>query len=254
MCRIQAPDCLGLFTALSNSGLPLLCRLFLGTDSSTASSPVRETPRSPPTGSSGESMDSVSVSSSDSSSPSDSEGLTPTHSSDSQQNKVGYYKVNKKRLYSNPHWSLYLFIHSHSSLVKVTLLEVYNKNSCEPCRCHSVVVWYGLVDLYVTSASTLSQLSESSSCTSLHSMDTSSSTASVTMTPVSPSLPGPPCTHRRSVSLTPLTPSSPSQTPAYNTQAQDACIIRVSLEHGNGNLYKSILVRKCRSVYVCFAV
>ncbi|TKS74495.1 Ral guanine nucleotide dissociation stimulator-like 1 [Collichthys lucidus] len=147
-------------------------RLFLGTDSNAASSPVREMPRSPPTGSSGESMDSVSVSSSDSSSPSDSEGLTPTHTSDSQQNK----------------------------------------------------------------------LSESSSCTSLHSMDTSSSTASVSMTPASPSLPGPPCTHRRCVSLTPLTPTSPSQTPAYNTQAQDACIIRVSLEQGNGNLYKSILL------------
>uniref|UniRef100_A0A3Q1F1T4 Ral guanine nucleotide dissociation stimulator-like 1 n=1 Tax=Acanthochromis polyacanthus TaxID=80966 RepID=A0A3Q1F1T4_9TELE len=150
-----------------------LSLLFLGTDSNSASSPVRETPRSPPTGSSGESMDSVSVSSSDSSSPSDSEGLaTPTHNSDSQQNK----------------------------------------------------------------------LSESSSCTSLHSMDTSSSTASVSMTPASPPLPGPLCTHRRSVSLTPLSPSSPGQTPAYNMQAQDACIIRVSLEQGNGNLYKSILL------------
>ncbi|KAA8590023.1 hypothetical protein FQN60_013388 [Etheostoma spectabile] len=131
-----------------------LSLLFLGPDNNTASSPVRETPRSPPTGSSGESMDSVSVSSNDSSSPSD----------------------------------------------------------------------------------------KSSSCNSLHSMDTSSSTASVSMTPASPSLPGPPCTHRRSISLTPLSPSSPSQSPAYNTQAQDACIIRVSLEHGNGNLYKSILL------------
>ncbi|XP_029285363.1 ral guanine nucleotide dissociation stimulator-like 1 isoform X2 [Cottoperca gobio] len=150
-----------------------LSLLFLGPDSSSAaSSPVRETPRSPPTGSSGESMDSVSVSSSDSGSPSDGEGLTPTHTSDTQQNK----------------------------------------------------------------------LSESSSCNSLHSMDTSSSTASVSMTPASPPLPGPPCTHRRSMSLTPLSPSSPSQSPAYNTQAQDACIIRVSLEHGNGNLYKSILL------------
>ncbi|XP_071343671.1 ral guanine nucleotide dissociation stimulator-like 1 isoform X1 [Trachinotus anak] len=150
-----------------------LSLLFLGTDNNAASSPIRETPRSPPTGSSGESMDSVSVSSSDSSSPSDSEGLTaPTHTSDSQQNK----------------------------------------------------------------------LSESSSCNSLHSMDTSSSTASVSMTPASPPLPGPTCTHRRSVSLTPMSPSSPSQTPAYNTQAQDACIIRVSLEQGNGNLYKSILL------------
>lgn len=116
-------------------------------------------------------MDSVSVSSSDSGSPSDSEGLaTPTHTSDSQQNK----------------------------------------------------------------------LSESSSCTSLHSMDTNSSTASVSVIPTSPSFPGPSCMHRRSISLTPL--SSPSQALAYNTQAQDACIIRVSLEHGNGNLYKSILL------------
>ncbi|KAF6726423.1 Ral guanine nucleotide dissociation stimulator-like 1 [Oryzias melastigma] len=148
-----------------------LSLLFLGTDSSAASSPVRDTPRSPPTGSSGESMDSVSVSSSDSSGPSDNEGLaTPTHS-------------------------------SHPS-----------------------------------------KLAESSSCTSLHSMDTSSSTASVSMTPTSPALSGPPCTHRRCVSLTPMSPGSPSQTPAYNTQAQDACIIRVSLEHGNGNLYKSILL------------
>uniref|UniRef100_A0A8C5DGE9 Ral guanine nucleotide dissociation stimulator-like 1 n=1 Tax=Gouania willdenowi TaxID=441366 RepID=A0A8C5DGE9_GOUWI len=150
-----------------------LSLLFLGTESTSASSPVRETPRSPPTGSSGESMDSVSVSSSDSSSPSDIEGLaTPTHTSDSLQNK----------------------------------------------------------------------LSESSSCTSLHSMDTSSSTASVTMTPTSPSIIGHPCLHRRSISLTPLSPSSPSPTPAYNTQVDDACIIRVSLEHGNGNLYKSIML------------
>lgn len=40
-------------------------------------------------------MDSVSVSSSDSSSPSDNEGLTPTHTSDTQQNKVGYNTVEK---------------------------------------------------------------------------------------------------------------------------------------------------------------
>ncbi|XP_008336473.2 ral guanine nucleotide dissociation stimulator-like 1 [Cynoglossus semilaevis] len=73
-------------------------------------------------------------------------------------------------------------------------------------------------------------------------MDTSSSTASVSMTPASPSIPGPTCGHRRSVSLTPVSPTSSSQSPAYNTQAEDACIIRVSLEHGNGNLYKSILL------------
>ncbi|XP_057213204.1 ral guanine nucleotide dissociation stimulator-like 1 isoform X2 [Triplophysa rosa] len=146
-----------------------LSLLFLGTDAS--NSHMRESPRSPPTGSSGESMDSVSVSSNDSS-PSEGEGMTPTHSIDTH----------------------------------------------------------------------LKKLSESSSCTSLHSMDTSSSSASASISLASPTLPGPPCTHRRSVSLTPMTPTSPSFSPAYNTQAQDACIIRVSLEQGNGNLYKSILL------------
>ncbi|KAJ8419003.1 hypothetical protein AAFF_G00005020 [Aldrovandia affinis] len=148
-----------------------LSLLFLGADTAASNSPVRESPRSPPAGSSGESMDSVSVSSSDSS-PLDSEGLTPTHTPDMTEKK----------------------------------------------------------------------LSESSSCSSLHSMDTSSSSASVPMSPASPSLPGPPRTHRRSASLTSVSPTSPSLPPAYNTQAQDACIIRVSLEQGNGNLYKSIML------------
>ncbi|KAJ8278915.1 hypothetical protein COCON_G00059810 [Conger conger] len=131
-----------------------LSLLFLGAEATSASSPVRESPRSPPTGSSGESMDSVSVSSSDSG-PSDSEGLTPTHTPDIAEKK----------------------------------------------------------------------LSDSSSCSSLHSMDTSSSSASAALTPASPPLPG---------------PRSPDPRP--RTAAQDACIIRVSLEQGNGNLYKSIVL------------
>uniref|UniRef100_A0A671QC07 Ral guanine nucleotide dissociation stimulator-like 1 n=1 Tax=Sinocyclocheilus anshuiensis TaxID=1608454 RepID=A0A671QC07_9TELE len=148
-----------------------LSLLFLGIDATNTSSPVRESPRSPPTGSSGESMDSVSVSSSDSS-PSESEGMTPTHSIDTH----------------------------------------------------------------------LKKLSDSSSCTSLHSMDTSSSTASASISLASPTLPGPPCMYRHSISLTPMSPTSPGFPPAYNTQAQDACIVRVSLEQGNGNLYKSIML------------
>ncbi|XP_041914102.1 LOW QUALITY PROTEIN: ral guanine nucleotide dissociation stimulator-like 1 [Alosa sapidissima] len=78
--------------------------------------------------------------------------------------------------------------------------------------------------------------------TSLHSMDTTSSSASNPLSLASPTQPSAPhCTHRRSASLTPLSPTSPLP-PAYNTQAQDACIIRVSLEQGNGNLYKSIML------------
>ncbi|XP_015211732.2 ral guanine nucleotide dissociation stimulator-like 1 isoform X1 [Lepisosteus oculatus] len=83
------------------------------------------------------------------------------------------------------------------------------------------------------------KLSESSSCSSLHSMDTSSSSASVTVPP-SPSLPAPPPAHRRSCSLSPTSPGPAP--PAYNPQGQDSCIVRVSLEQGNGNLYKSILL------------
>lgn len=235
-CCIQVPHCCDLFILLSNNWLPLLSRLFLGTDNSAASSPVRETPRSPPTGSSGESMDSVSVSSSDSSSPSDSEGLTaPTHTSDSQQNKVGCDPPRQRcTVYEN--WFLGMCLLMSQTDEKWGLSELL-------CFCEAQWWSYTFICLYVTSFM-FPQLSESSSCNSLHSMDTNSSTASVSMTPASPSLPGPPCTHRRSVSLTPMSPSSPSQTPAYNTQAQDACIIRVSLEQGNGNLYKSILVSK----------
>ncbi|XP_046907081.1 ral guanine nucleotide dissociation stimulator-like 1 isoform X2 [Hypomesus transpacificus] len=174
----------------SSSMVKRLSLLFLGADSC---SPLREA-RSPPAGSSGESMDSVSLSSSDSS-PSDGD----THTTDA---------------------------HTHT----------HNPDAPR------------------------SKLSESFSCTSLHSMDTNSSSsaapaspsltplspASPSLSPLSPSLPAspslPPCSHRRSMSLTPLSPASPSLPPAYNTQAQDACVIRVSLPHGNGNLYKSILL------------
>ncbi|KAL1022945.1 hypothetical protein UPYG_G00034570 [Umbra pygmaea] len=92
----------------------------------------------------------------------------------------------------------------------------------------------GLTPIH-TSSTQHNKLSDSSSCTSLHSMDTTSSSASVPVTPVSPSLPSPANMHRRSGSLTPSSPS-------YNMQGRDNCIIRVSLEQGNGNLYKSILL------------
>ncbi|MGH0174118.1 UNVERIFIED_CONTAM: hypothetical protein FKN15_066326 [Acipenser sinensis] len=77
----------------------------------------------------------------------------------------------------------------------------------------------------------LKKLSESSSCSSIHSMDTSSSF---------PSLPEPPPTHRRSVSG-----SSALPLPVYNQQNEDSCIIRVSVQASNGNLYKSILGYVC---------
>ncbi|XP_023653733.2 ral guanine nucleotide dissociation stimulator-like 1 [Paramormyrops kingsleyae] len=134
-----------------------LSLLFLGPEAMGVTSLGRDCPRVTPAGSSGESMDSVSMSSSDSS-PSDSDGVSVTHT---------------------------------SSLAYET----------------------------------------SSSCSSLHWVEQSSSAATVPSTPCSSSLTCH-CTFTSMANLPPL----------YNTQAQDACIIRVSVEHSNGNLYKSILL------------
>ena len=43
-----------------------------------------------------------------------------------------------------------------------------------------------------------------------------------------------------SVSVTPIT--SKVLPPVYNQQNKDMCIIRISIEDDNGNMYKSILV------------
>ncbi|MGH0178474.1 UNVERIFIED_CONTAM: hypothetical protein FKN15_077389 [Acipenser sinensis] len=49
-----------------------------------------------------------------------------------------------------------------------------------------------------------------------------------------------PLQHRRSASMTSL--------PVYNQQIDDSCIVRVSVESSNGNLYKSILHRRSASM------
>ncbi|KAM4664222.1 ral guanine nucleotide dissociation stimulator isoform 5-T5 [Discoglossus pictus] len=79
--------------------------------------------------------------------------------------------------------------------------------------------------------------------TSLSSLDTSgigsgsssASSSSVSSTPVSASR-----THKRSVSG--ISSYSSLSLPLYNQQIDDCCIIRVSLDVDNGNMYKSILV------------
>ncbi|KAM6128646.1 ral guanine nucleotide dissociation stimulator-like 1 isoform 2-T2 [Phoenicopterus ruber ruber] len=81
----------------------------------------------------------------------------------------------------------------------------------------------------------LSESSESS-CSSTHSMDTSSSgVSSLISSP--PSLSS---NDKCSASVTPIT--SKVLPPVYNQQNKDTCIIRISIEDNNGNMYKSILV------------
>ncbi|XP_064194372.1 ral guanine nucleotide dissociation stimulator-like 1 isoform X2 [Anguilla rostrata] len=143
-----------------------LSLLFLGADSPAVSSPVKDSPRSPPAGSSGESMDSVSVSSNDSG-PSDSEVQTPMQTPDGTQ---------------------------------------------KPSDCASAP------------------------CCPLSRMDASLLPASLPAAPSSSSPSSP------SSSSSPSSPVSPRLPPAYNTQDRDACLIRVSLEHSNGNLYKSMVL------------
>ncbi|XP_059003065.1 ral guanine nucleotide dissociation stimulator-like 1 isoform X1 [Mustela nigripes] len=87
------------------------------------------------------------------------------------------------------------------------------------------------------------KLSESSSsCSSLHSMDTTSSGMSSLMNPLSspPSCNNNPKIHKRSVSVTSIT--STVLPPVYNQQNEDTCIIRISVEDNNGNMYKSIML------------
>uniref|UniRef100_A0AAA9SZD0 Ral guanine nucleotide dissociation stimulator like 1 n=1 Tax=Bos taurus TaxID=9913 RepID=A0AAA9SZD0_BOVIN len=86
------------------------------------------------------------------------------------------------------------------------------------------------------------KLSESSSsCSSIHSMDTTSSGMSSLMNPLSspPSCNNNPKIHKRSVSVTSIT--STVLPPVYNQQNEDTCIIRISIEDNNGNMYKSIM-------------
>ncbi|XP_064226487.1 ral guanine nucleotide dissociation stimulator-like 1 isoform X2 [Aotus nancymaae] len=87
------------------------------------------------------------------------------------------------------------------------------------------------------------KLSESSSsCSSIHSMDTNSSGMSSLINPLSspPSCNNNPRIHKRSVSVTSIT--STVLPPVYNQQNEDTCIIRISVEDNNGNMYKSIML------------
>ncbi|NXC41081.1 RGL1 protein, partial [Penelope pileata] len=151
-----------------------LSLLFLGSEVITNSTPTKEQPKSTPSGSSGESMDSVSVSSCEST-------------------------------------------HSESEEVCITPIDTPN----EPQK----------------------KLSESSSsCSSIHSMDTSSSGLSSLTNIISspPFLSSNPKIHKRSISVTSIT--STVLPPVYNQQNEDTCIIRISVEDNNGNMYKSIML------------
>ncbi|XP_056274581.1 ral guanine nucleotide dissociation stimulator-like [Pseudoliparis swirei] len=81
-------------------------------------------------------------------------------------------------------------------------------------------------------------------CTSLSSLDTSGSasgSSSASSSSVSSSTPlSASRSHKRSVSA--VSTYSTLSLPLYNQQVDDCCIIRVSLDVENGNMYKSILV------------
>ncbi|XP_034977353.1 ral guanine nucleotide dissociation stimulator-like 1 isoform X2 [Zootoca vivipara] len=151
-----------------------LSLLFLGSDLIANSPPTKDQPKSTPSGSSGESMDSVSVSSCDSNH-SETEGIciSPTDTPDDPQKKLS---------------------------------------------------------------------ESSSSCSSIHSMDTSSSGLSSFTNALSspPLLVSNPRMHKRSISVTSIT--STVSPPVYNQQNEDTCIIRISVEDSNGNMYKSIVL------------
>ncbi|XP_009871779.1 PREDICTED: ral guanine nucleotide dissociation stimulator-like 1, partial [Apaloderma vittatum] len=143
--------------------------LFLGSEVIAHSTPIKEQPKSPPGGSSGESTDSASVS------------------------------------------------------------------SCELNHSESEEVCTTLKDAPDESQKKLSESSESS-CSSMHSTDTSSSGMSSLASSPSLLFSDRGC----SISMTPVT--SKGLPPVYNQQKEDKCIIRISVEDDNGNMYKSILL------------
>ncbi|NWW45350.1 RGL1 protein, partial [Pedionomus torquatus] len=141
--------------------------LFLGSEVITHSTPIKEQPKSTPSGSSGESTDSASVSSCE-------------------------------------------FNHSESE-------DICTSPVGTPDESHK-------------------KLSEPSSFFTI-SLDTSSSAvSSVVSTPSTQYSSSDTC----SVSVTPVT--SRVLPPVYNQQNTDMCIIRISIEDNNGNMYKSILI------------
>ncbi|XP_035748351.1 ral guanine nucleotide dissociation stimulator-like 1, partial [Egretta garzetta] len=84
--------------------------------------------------------------------------------------------------------------------------------------------------------------SSSSSCSSTHSTDTSSSGVSslVSSPPLLTDADSNSAGSKSSVSVTPIT--SKALPAIYNHQNKDMCIIRISTEDDNGNMYKSILL------------
>ncbi|XP_035188631.1 ral guanine nucleotide dissociation stimulator-like 1 isoform X2 [Oxyura jamaicensis] len=119
-------------------------------------------------------------------------------------------------------------------------MDSVSVSSCESNHSESEEVCITPID---TPDEPQKKLSESSSsCSSIHSMDTSSSGVSSLTNVISspPFLSSNPKIHKRSISVTSIT--STVLPPAYNQQNEDTCIIRISVEDNNGNMYKSIML------------
>ncbi|NXI71707.1 RGL1 protein, partial [Anseranas semipalmata] len=119
-------------------------------------------------------------------------------------------------------------------------MDSVSVSSCESNHSESEEVCITPID---TPDEPQKKLSESSSsCSSIHSMDTSSSGLSSLTNIISspPFLSSNPKIHKRSISVTSIT--STVLPPVYNQQNEDTCIIRISVEDNNGNMYKSIML------------
>uniref|UniRef100_A0A8C4K7X2 Ral guanine nucleotide dissociation stimulator like 1 n=1 Tax=Dromaius novaehollandiae TaxID=8790 RepID=A0A8C4K7X2_DRONO len=119
-------------------------------------------------------------------------------------------------------------------------MDSVSVSSCESNHSESEEVCITPID---TPDEPQKKLSESSSsCSSIHSMDTSSSGVSSLTNVISspPFLSSNPKIHKRSISVTSIT--STVLPPVYNQQNEDTCIIRISVEDNNGNMYKSIML------------
>ncbi|XP_042640034.1 ral guanine nucleotide dissociation stimulator-like 1 isoform X3 [Tyto alba] len=200
-CEIEAAaDTSTMFPKSRKSMVKRLSQLFLGSEVLTHSTPTKEQPKCAPSGSSGESTDSASVSSLE---------FNQSETEDAFTTPMGTPEEPQKKLPEEP----------SSSFSSIFSLP----SSSSSCT-YSIDTSSSGVSSPVQSSPSLSSNNKRSDKRSDKFCDNCSDK----------------CSDKRSVSAPPIL--SQVLPPVDNQQKEDTCVIRISTENNNDNIYKSILI------------